>query len=355
MAFFFRKLDQPPQNILIARTDRIGDFVLTLPVFQAIKNACNSNLSVLCSKPVTPLLEENPNLDQTIVVDNFESKQALVEYIRSQNFDALIVMVNDKTILELLPDLHFIPVRIGPLGKIKAWRHYNYPVLQKRSKSVKNEAEYNLELLEAIGLDPETTRPLIPVSTKEKSDLKTRLEEMEIHSSHIQNGVILHAGMSGSALNWSDAHYRALLQRLIESGITVFLTGASEAEKEKNSWLMDSISDQAHQVYDLTSRLSLRELAVLTSIVRLFIGPSTGPTHVANAVGTKVISFYPPIQVQSVTRWQPYLAEGKIFSPQVECGQKYKCLGERCPYFYCMDLISPEEVFHEAMKYLRHT
>ncbi len=47
----------------------------------------------------------------------------------------------------------------------------------------------------------------------------------------------------------------------------------------------------------------------LISNASLFIGPSTGPTHIANALGIHTISIYSPIKVQSALRWSPFFKQ----------------------------------------------
>lgn len=352
MAIFLKKLKQRPKNILIARTDRIGDFILTLPVFEALGREPDISFSVLCQELVTPLLEQNPFVERIIIANPGKDRAELLQTIQESNFDALLVLVNDPIIRGLLPDLKkMIPVRIGPLSKLDALWNYTHPVLQKRSRSTQNEAEYNLELLEIFGrksISP--TPPKIYVTEAETTALRKRFPILSKDVSKI----VFHAGMNGSALNWKHSNYQELLQELLKEEYHLFLTGASETEREINQKLLHEAGQSfSEQLHDFTGQLTLRELSILIAASDLFIGPSTGPTHIADAVGTPLISFYPPIQVQSATRWQPFMANSTIFVPQVDCGQKYRCLGEKCPHFYCMDQIDPEAVFNQAKEYIQ--
>jgi len=354
MATFLKKLKNRPQKLLVARTDRIGDFVLTLPFFEVLHRELGISFSVLCQELVTPLLQNNPYVDEIITIGPGKERGELLREIQSKGFDGLLVLVNDKFILDLLPALKFIPTRIGPLSKPKTLLYYTHPVLQKRSRSIRNEAEYNLELLEIFGLaNFILPRPKFHFSDNEIKDFLEKLPSLTRLQNPPSSWIILHAGMQGSALNWNEGNYRELLQRMLAEGKTVMLTGAGEQEKQLNQRLLQGIQNEFPDLlYDMSGKLSLRELAILLHLADLFIGPSTGPTHIANAAGTPLISFYPPIQVQSKIRWQPFLAESKIFVPAVHCGQKYRCIGERCQDFYCMDLITPDQVFQQVKKML---
>ncbi|MCP4751119.1 MAG: glycosyltransferase family 9 protein [Proteobacteria bacterium] len=350
MSIFIKKLKHIPRNILVARTDKIGDFVLTLPVFEVIKKELGMNCSVLCREMVKPLLKHNPYVDNIITVN--QDNDELVDQIQSHDFDCLLVLVNDPIIRDLLPRLRKIPVRIGPLSRLSVLFQYTHPVVQKRSRSILNEAEYNLELLKIFGLKKIIpVRPSLSFSELEISDFRPKLLKLLKTEDLPERFIVFHQGMSGSALNWSKSNYFKLLKMALKQNLVVMLTGSTEEEIRQNRLFFDELSsDFPFQLFDLTNCFSLRELAILIALSTLFIGPSTGITHIANATGTDIISFYPPIQVQSAKRWEPYMAKSFIFTPDVPCSQKYKCLGEKCSHYYCMDSITAEEVFKQLKK-----
>lgn len=345
MALFLRSLKKRPQKLLIARTDRIGDFILTLPVFDSIKNQLGIEFSVLCQDSVTPLLKNNPYTKSIITVK--ENLDELADEIKKHGFDALVVLVNDPFIRKLLPKLKSIPVRIGPLNKASVLFAYTHPVIQKRSKSILNEAEYNLELLKIFGKEEITgTRPQLYFTEEEIKEFRSRLPQLLVSSSVPNSFTVMHQGMGGSALNWKTSSYFSLLTKILKRGNTVILTGTGNEEQKQNQQFCDQLAEMyPNQLFNITNKVDLRELAILIHLGNLFIGPSTGPTHIANAAGTPIISFYPPIQVQSTKRWEPFLGISALFTPDVFCGQKFRCIGEKCKDYYCMDKITPDAVF----------
>lgn len=346
MAYFLRKLKTTPQRILIARTDRIGDFILSLPVFEALKKELQVHITVLCNETVVPLLKNNPYPDETISIENPFVSDHVKKEIQSRHFDTLLVLVNDPVIVSLLPSLHQIPVRIGPLSKPAVFLHYTHPVIQKRSRSLKNEAGYNLELLKIFNLNNQShLKPRLYLSTDEVQAFRSTYPDLIPAWEDIRRIIVLHQGMSGSALNMTKPFYFSLVRSLLEKGYFVFLTGVGgeEAAQNENLYQATTPSLQA-RLMNLSNRFDLRSLAILISQADAFIGPSTGPTHLANAVGTPLITFYPPIRVQSAKRWGPYLAKGQVFIPDVVCPQKYRCIGTKCPHYFCMDSIHVEAV-----------
>ena len=257
--------------------------------------------------------------------------------------------------LHLLPRLKQIPCRIGPLSKPSALFHYTHPVRQKRSTSTQNEAAYNLELLKIFEIDPPTSiKPRLYLNEEEIQAFRSKHGELYGQIPHKHHWIAIHPGMGGSALNMSFQFYLEVMSGLVSKGFVLFLTGSGKAETANNDHLIHQLKTEYQPfVVNVSDRLDLRELAILLSESRLFIGPSTGPTHLANAVDTPVISFYPPITVQSATRWGPFGYSGRLFTPDVDCGQKYRCIEEKCPHFYCMDQISAESVLEQVQQYLQ--
>jgi len=354
MTIFLKKLNRTPKKILISRTDRIGDFMLTLPVFECLKSYFDLEITVLCNELVLPLIDNNPYVNRRISISKQDGDAEIIEKIRSYQFDTLLVMVNDPIICRLIPKLHFIPTRIGPLSKIRMYFHYTHPIIQKRSRSVKNEAEYNLELLEIFNLRKiQSPSPKLYFIKNTIKPLKERFNQQIPFDQNKQQKIIFHSGMSGSALNWPFEFYQELLEKLLEEKYFVILTGTGESEIDRNQLLIQQFQKKYKKnLIDLTNQLNLKELATLISACNLYIGPSTGPTHIAAATGTKVITFYPPIQVQSAERWGPFKANATVFSPQVTCGRKYKCKGKSCELYDCFTSITPANVMAQVHQYL---
>jgi len=327
--------------------------VSSLPVFEVLSNQLGMEVHVLCRPLTLPLIENNPFVE---VAHSYqpELEAHLVKQLQLAQFDAMLVLVNDEIALRLSGKLKKIPVRIGPVSKPKAWMQYNYPALQKRSRSIKNEAEYNLDLLKIFGYDqPVGPKPALYFQPEEKATLTEKLSCR--NSEFLSQGyVVLHPGMSGSALNWPVAEYQALLAWLVGQGLLVVMTGSGEAEQELVCGLREALDPKDREkTLDLVDQITLRELALLCKNSRLFIGPSTGPTHVAGAVDAPVISFYPPILVQSHTRWAPFQANSVIFTPEVDCPVERKCNGESCRDFGCMGTLSQIKVQQACLDKLR--
>ena len=89
----------------------------------------------------------------------------------------------------------------------------------------------------------------------------------------------------------------------------------------------------------------------------VFIGGSTGPTHIAGALGIHFLAIFSPIRTQSSYRWQPINSgqPHKVLTPDVVCGEDQYCAGRTCPYYECMGKIEVKEVFDQFSLLLSDT
>ena len=96
----------------------------------------------------------------------------------------------------------------------------------------------------------------------------------------------------------------------------------------------------------------LRQYMSVLSQAALFVGPSTGTTHIASVLGVPVVGLYSPIKIQSALRWGPISKNPdrtKILVPDVICGEIKKCAERACPYYECMGKIEVEDVVKQAI------
>ena len=84
---------------------------------------------------------------------------------------------------------------------------------------------------------------------------------------------------------WPTTHYAALAQKLHERGIESLMIGtAHEADALRD------IACAAPFVHDLSGKTSLLQIAALARRALYVIGNDTGPTHLAAAVGGRVVA-----------------------------------------------------------------
>ncbi|MBI2118033.1 MAG: glycosyltransferase family 9 protein [Elusimicrobia bacterium] len=308
---------QPQTRFLLIRTDKIGDLLLTTPAIQVLKKRYpNSFIAFLCSSYAAALLENNPWIDLIIKTDDKDSNFfETVRKVKKLKFDVAIhFYIEWKSIW--ITRFANIPLRIGPKSK-PASVFLNFPIAQKRSRVEKHEAEYNLDLVKICdafdSIPPSTPQIFLQEteSTKGKENLAKILKNQN------KKPIFIHPGSKGSAQNWPLNSFLELAKCIEAQGLNVIVTGGEEEEE----FLKTVERCNLPHLHRCPSNLTLREFAALIHEGELMISNSTGPLHMAAALGIPTLSFYPHLPITtSAKRWGPYPPSSKhiILKPKQE-------------------------------------
>jgi lipopolysaccharide heptosyltransferase II len=349
-------------RILVVRPDRIGDVILSTPVFEVIKRHYpNSKLTVMVQEGVAPLIRGIPCVDEVMIYEpsgrhsGFRGFLRLLRDIRVRRFRISVVLQSQFKISFALM-IARIRYRVGPLSKVHSFFCFNRGVRQRRSQVEMHETDYNLQLLRKLGIRVGTrnvpTSVAVPAEVKEAACAWLSTQGWKAADPL----VVVHPGMGGSALNWPETHYADLIRAMIRDGRQVLVTGGplDRATVEKILELLGPAREKV-MVYGLSEKRSVDFFAGLLDCATVVVAPSTGPLHVAVALKKPVVTFYPPIRVQSAIRWGPYLHDetrASVLTPEVYCGEEFKCKGNLCNYFPCMKTVTVAEAVEQVVSQL---
>lgn len=276
-----------PENyisrVLITRHDKIGDFVLALPLCKAIKALDPKiRITVLVSGVNFQFASELRFIDDVILYG--EDFNQTLDEIRDRKFDLSISCYID-TRLGFLLWRSGIPRRIAPATKF-AQIFFNERIVQRRSLVEKTEWAYNLDL--AKHLFPAKTLSFLPPLI-EFSDIQPK------------NRVVFHPGFGGSSDgNLKVKDYIRLAKEASEiPGLEVVLTFGPN-DQETLHHVRAQLDFPASLIQ---SDMSLMTFARYLAESRLFVSTSTGPMHLAGAVNAPTISFFGQSRFASSKRW----------------------------------------------------
>jgi ADP-heptose:LPS heptosyltransferase len=333
-------------NILLVRNDRLGDLVCALPLARGLKQVLpQARIGVLASPYAAPLLETHPDVDAAVM-----DGPGALEALRQGAWDAALCLYATGRNANLIRRAG-IPIRLGADGRLASLL-FTHRVALRRSQGIRHESEYNSDLGQALldalktGLkmpDP-VPAPRLGLSGQDHAAAAEVLQRLGLGNAKGPR-VLIHPGMGGSALNWPMQNYAQLADQLsVQQGAQVLFTGgASELEALKGLAVA-----QAHPAKVLDGPLPLRAFAALIAQASLFVSGSTGPMHIAGALGVPTLSFFPPIVPMSPLRWAPRGNRRQVLTPSglgISCK---KCLGEECPMWDCMAQISVKEAVSAA-------
>lgn len=330
-------------NILLVRTDRIGDVVLVTPAISVLReNFPGARISFLASPYAAGVVRSNPALSEVLEDRPFLE---LVGELRRRRFDAAVIFfVNFKVVMATL--LAGIPLRIGPASKL--WSVFlSRMIRQKRSTVDRHEADFNIDLVLELGGKRVEARTGMTVSPENAAFA----EEFLVRKFGKNAGnrlVILHPGSRGSAKDWPPENFAALGEGIKRRhpDFNLLLTGG-QAERGMITGLAAGMKCGPAV---LDEDVSVEKLAAIIAKASLLAANSTGPLHIATAVGVPTISFFPPLKNMSPSRWGPYGPGHTALMPSKTPCQA--CPSPECGRLDCMTGISVSEAEEAAEKLL---
>ncbi|MEW6701191.1 MAG: glycosyltransferase family 9 protein, partial [Bacteroidota bacterium] len=289
--------------------------------------------------------EENQYIDNIITLIEKNGRPSIAKNILQlkDKFDTCVAVYPTFT-TALILFLSNIPTRIGT-----AYRWYSFlfnkKIYEHRKFGNRHELEYNVRLLLQTGIDENVNEENVSfglVPSKE-SEEKVRYDLREFGVNLDKPILIVHPGSGGSSIDLPVEKMKAVIKLLAQGGNQILITGTNSEKELCESFALNK------KIFNTAGKYNLKELTALINQCDLMIANSTGPIHIAAALGKGVIGFYPKFAAASAKRWGPYTTKKKIFSPAIDCNN---CTRNQCEKLNCMESISAEEVVETAQNIL---
>lgn len=294
-------------RVLVSRSDKLGDLVLALPAVAHLRR----HLSRMAENPPQIVLHvseyardigEWARLNH--VCDDFVAGEASQVNLRA---DFGLSMFHGKGTRKLFQKCVYGP-SLGPRSKLSALWTYTSSVPQNRSQVEKSEMEYNVDLANVF---------LRQIAAPHFASKQTEFEFEGLRPLRLPSGWKSPLGSSGdalivasngnSALNCSMERYLEIAENELSQGVSVdFLINGVDARQRCAEF-------HAHKLYGhenvrlIEGFASIAELIAHISQVKKVYSSSTGPLHIAHALGKELYAFFPrEPKVQSYERWRPH-------------------------------------------------
>jgi len=327
---------------------------MTTPAVALLKtHVPSSSFTYLVEEPYRRLVEGNPAIDRIIAVPAKQSRGdllRLIRGIREDHFDALL-------------DFHGGPRAswITLLGGAKL--KVGYAIRGKRClydirvprggpdgpvHSVVNHAN----LVRAFGAEfgPADIPPLIlpeplPAETARVAEF---LGAAGLGTSGSDRLVVLHVGAGNRFRDWGAGHLLELVKLLSKIPGTKVTFIGSDADKPAEVRILE---DAPGRTFSLVGRLNLIEIRELVRRAALFVGPDSGPMHIAASTPTPIVAYFGPTLPAHFAPWRPRGEPTVILEKPLPCRP---CPQRRCATddFRCLLGISPEEVYAACRPFL---
>jgi ADP-heptose:LPS heptosyltransferase len=344
------------RKILVIRQDRLGDAINTIPVLITLrKNISDVFISFMVAPQLVELFKGQPYVDEVVSWD--KNICCLFDVLRMGRYNSLLMLHPSKTLawaaffagvrnksgLGFKPYYPLTGFKASHLGRSSsatpgfdtACGHSALGGVYRDAGLFAHESQFNLAVAHSLfdlpeGIEP----PRIFLSAKEMSEAKNILMSMNVH-----NPIAILPANRGSSANWPPERWADLVRKLVETKQEVIIIGGPGEEK---------ILEQAKggmNVPIIGPDMSLRRLAAIFASCRQVVGSSTGPLHLAAAVGAQTVGLFCPAPASRPERWRP-LGEGHM-----QLTQRSGCCEACLSNFKCvLSGITVEEVFNAVNK-----
>ncbi len=308
-AFFMH----PPKSILIIRTDRIGDVVLTTPVIKALRDAYpQARVSILVMPLTKDLVVDNPYLDEIMVDDRKGEHKGLkgflklVSQLRQKKYDCALVLHTKKR-MNALCFLAGIPQRIGYKNN-KFGFFLTHPIKDMRHHGKKHESQCCLDVLKVLGIESAALEINISVQKESEQWMEAFCQEHSIAQE--ENLIAIHPGASDPAKCWPADRFAELIDALCHKYSTkVVIVGHSGIQPIAKKIM----SQMAHLALDLTGKTTVSQLVSVLQRSDMLISNDSGPVHIAAGLETPVVSIFTRNQPGiNPERWKPLGLKSKV-------------------------------------------
>ena len=314
------------KKIVLIRLDKIGDLICTLPTDQVLDQNVY-DVTWVVQKGMGNIVNFGEKKRRFIELDKSkpeESRKIFAEFLKQNDFDYAVSFQCPWWINYELFKAR-IRHRIGVLSQWHSFLFLNEGVRQKRSRAIKHEFEYNLELVEKI-TGPITQNPKEIYFKFKKPQSTATLEKFGLSPNYI----VVHPGMMGSALNWPQQKYIEYIDKQIKLNRLIVITGTDADEPYLDK--IKSVYLNHPQVKWLQSKLNFSELLEILNYSEKIIAPSTGVAHIAASLDKEVHAIFSHIRVHHPIRWSPRGKNIHIYLPKVSNP-------ETCDHSDCMTKI----------------
>jgi len=283
--------------------------VLSTPIPREIKKTYpESFVSVLVKKYAKDIYLNNPHVDEIIIFDGEDDNKSktfwqLVNEIKKHRFThAFMLLPNER--LNWILFFAGIPNRIGVGHKLYQFLSFSKYVDRNKYIPLRHEANYCLDMVRKIGIEPASMETEIFLSADEK------VKRDEFKKKLAPNGELLigiNTTSGKSSPNLAIEEYKKLILRLSdEKYIRVVVTDNNPPDEIKN---IDGI------IYPNIG-LSLRESVINFSTLDVLVSASTGPMHICAALKIPTISMFCPLPACSPQLWGPLGNKSEIILPE---------------------------------------
>ncbi|MFM2096131.1 MAG: ADP-heptose--LPS heptosyltransferase 2 [Planctomycetota bacterium] len=335
-------------RILLVRTDRLGDLILTFPAMHYVRESFpHAQITALVASRTVSLLQQCNLVDRILPDDPHDNAAALSRKLRAHDFDAAIIF-NTSSRNCLAVWRAGIPTRVTWSGKPISWLAGNRRVFLRRSHPPIHESQFALKLAQRL-CDRDLPAPWLP-QLRIPDEVTARVRSRLATATGSRRPLFgIHPGNYRSSYNWPPERYAALINTLAHHG-AVLVTGGP-GEKQLLEQLRSSVPANLSHRIAWSNDFDVIELAAAIAELDVLTVSNTGPMHLAGILGTPQVALFSSITNQSAAKWAPLGQHATIL--EAPCEENRPKRMTQAESFAHMARISVEQVVQANLELLR--
>ncbi len=300
-------------RILVIKLRHIGDVLLTVPVFRALKQTFPSaRTTALVNAGTEEVLKGNPYIDDILVFDRaikrlpalsrYKREADFLAQVRKNSFDMTIDLTGGDraALLSYLSGARYRTgweSKRGFIGKKHLYTHLSRPDASKHI------VLQNMDAVRPFGIDAEDLSIDFFIPDEDRTHIRKILgpeDQKEGKRGHI---VHVHPTSRWLFKCWDDRSMAEIISWLLDKGTKVAVTSSPMRNEIEKARGILSIVGPHQGLVDLCGATTIKQLAALSEIADLFFGVDSAPMHIAASVGTPVVALFGP---SGAFNWGPW-------------------------------------------------
>ncbi|MCO6509247.1 MAG: glycosyltransferase family 9 protein [Aridibacter famidurans] len=352
-----------PRRILVFRIGHLGDTIVALPAFKAIREHFpDSHIAFLCNAsegeerkvPATSVLPGEGLFDELIGYPvppgsrGIPGVLRLIRRLRRSRFDTVFyLMTRNRTASRIARDRKFFG--LCGVDRIVLDEFLSKNLLELPATGPLRQVDYEGGfLLQGLreefgsGAVPEIASPDLELTQAEKDKASKWLSDETGALPGIRKLLGVGPGSKWDSKIWPEERFRSVVGALVDAkGVFPIVFGGPEdrekGERLVRDWGTGSVA---------AGSLNVREAGAALSFCDLYFGNDTGTMHLAAAAGVPCVAVFAAIDFPG--RWEPPGADHRFFRVSVPCEGCHTpdCFNDHL----CLASVSAEEVLGACLE-----
>ncbi len=303
------------EKVLVIKLRYIGDVLLTVPVFRALREVFpGAHIAALFNAGTEEVLRGNPFIDEIILfnreikkltaIKRYASEINFLKDIRRKGFD-MTVDLSGGDRAAIISFASGAKYRVGWhsqegfIGKRYLYTHCHKP------DGKKHIVLQNHDIVSQFGISTEDFSVEIHIPEDDRIFVKNILKKNSLKED--TKVIHIHPTSRCQYKCLKDECIAQIITWLLERDVAVIITSSSEEREmeqaKKILSLVPGSLKNSSRLINLCGWTTIKQLAAISELSDVFLGVDSAPMHIAAAVGIPVIALFGP----SVTcRWRPW-------------------------------------------------